>query len=87
MNPGPWGGDNQNKALRQATVKAIWDKLHKDFWDEQNMNKALVTRCMAHLDPNIVQSFQSELQTDPNKYFCHVFEWFFERYGASNETE
>ena len=42
---------------------------------------------MAHLDPNVVQSFQSELQTDPNKSFGPVFKWFLERYGASNEID
>ena len=68
-------------------MKAVWDEAHKNFWDEIHMPKALITRSMAHLDSNIVQSFQNELQQDPNKSFGDVFQRFLERYGISNETE
>ena len=51
------------------------------------MNKALVTRFMAHLYPTVVQSFQGELQQDPNKLFDHVSQWFLKRYWASNKTD
>ena len=53
-NPGNWDGDGENTALGQTAEKAIWDKLHRDFWDEQNMNRALVTSFLALLDPSVV---------------------------------
>ena len=43
--------------LGRTKSKAIWEELHKDLFDEQNRNMALVTRFMTHLDPNVVQSF------------------------------
>ena len=83
-NPGNWDGDGENTALGQTAEKAIWDKLHRDFWDEANTNRALVTRFLALLDPSVVQSFQEALLANPNMAFGNVFQWFLERYGLSN---
>ena len=69
MDPGAWHGDGEETALGRTASKAIWDKLYRDFADERNMNRALVTKFMHHLDPNTVQSFQHELQLDLNQLF------------------
>ena len=42
---------------------------------------------MAHLDPNTIQSFQHDLQLDPNQSFRAVFQWFLNIYGVSNKIE
>ena len=44
-------------ALGRVEGKIVWDELHKGLFDEQNVNKTLVTRFMALLDPIVVQSF------------------------------
>ena len=74
-------------ALGPTQTKAAWEDNHKHFTDERNMDRALVTRFMAHLNPNAVQSFQQELQRNLNQSFCDVFHWFLGRYGASNKME
>ena len=53
MYPGPWDGENHNMALGRSSAKAIWDTLHNDYWDDQNMNKILVTIFLTHLDSNL----------------------------------
>ena len=74
-------------ALCPTQTKAGWEDNHKHFTDERNMDRALVTRFMAHLNPNAVQSFQHELQRNLNQSFCDVFHWFLARYEASNKME
>ena len=69
MDPGPRDGDGESTTLGRTAAKSVWDQNYKHFADERNMNRALVTRFMHHIDPNAVQSFQHELQLDPNQSF------------------
>ena len=89
VDPGNWGGAEENTALGRQAAKAVWDQENTNFWDTVNMNRALVNRFLALLDPAIVpvQSFQSALLKNPNMVFGRVFQWFLERYGHSNEAE
>ena len=56
-------------ALGRTQAKADWDKMNKHFTDEQNMNMALFTRFMVHLDENDIQSYQRENERKPNSSF------------------
>ena len=87
MDPGNWGGGSEQTPLGSKQVQAAWEDNHKHFTDECNMDRALVTRFMAHLNPNAAQSFQHELQRNLNQSFCDVFHWFLARYEASNKME
>ena len=48
MDPGAWDGDGKDTPLGRVEPKAAWDELHMGFTDAQIMNRALVTRFMAH---------------------------------------
>ena len=56
MDPCVWDGDGEQTPLGWTQAKANWEENHKHFTDERNMNRAFVTRFMAHLDANTVQS-------------------------------
>ena len=69
MEPGPWDGCSEQTALGQIQAKDAWEENHMHFTNERNMNRVLITRFVAHLDANTVQSFQHELQRDLNQSF------------------
>ena len=48
------------------------------------MNRAVVNRFLAHLDPATLPTFQAFYKQNPNMVFGRVFEWFLKRYGQSN---
>ena len=73
-NPGNWDSDGKNTALGRTAAKVICDKLHRDFWDEANMNRVLITKFLALLDSSVVQSFQEALLTNQNMAFGNVFQ-------------
>ena len=87
MNPGNWDGDGKDTLLGRQEAKAVWDGLHTNFCDEANMNGALVTMLLALLARATAQSFQKLLLANPNMVAGRVFQWFFEIYGHSNETD
>ena len=43
MDPGNWGGGNEQMALGPTQTKAGGEENHKHFTDERNMDRALVT--------------------------------------------
>ena len=69
INPGACDGNGEETAFGWTPSKDVWDKLYRDFADEHNMHRASVTMFMHHLDPNAVQSFQQEIQLNPNQLF------------------
>ena len=80
-----WDGRNQDTAPGRTQAKALWNKMHRHFTYAENMNRALLTRFMSHLDENMIQSCQHENQRKPNRLFCDTLQWFQTRFGISNE--
>ena len=81
------GWDRRGHTSRKTGSKSDWDVLNTDFWDIFNMNRAVVNRFLAHLDPATLPTFQAFYKQNPNMVFGRVFQWFLERYGQSNETD
>ena len=74
LDPGNWDGAKKDTALGRQAVKVVWDQENTNFWDTVNMNRALVNRFLALLDPATVQSFQAALLQNPNMFFRTVFQ-------------
>ena len=86
-DPGTWDGGGKETPLGRTQARADWEVLNMELWDTQNMNRALTNRFLSHLSAPILPAFQSFFTQNPNMVFGQVFQWFWERYGVSNETE
>ena len=78
------GGD----AAQRLNEKLAWEQGKHIYAEENNMEAALIERLLQMIPPNYKKDFLTVYHREPNNMtFQRAFRWFYNRYGAANETD